>query len=248
MDGGYAESTTYFLPVTSAGMQASVDAAALTLEYQTFRIQSAATTLSRNVSITSGFGATKNYNLKLNLDPVIYQITDGVPSHGLSAATGGNYTIQNTGNLNYVTAITTTTVTGSYTIVGPTETVTGTFAIPASGTNYMIVPDTINTSNFPAQLTFSHTNNQFHTFLDFLSGASVHLTPTTNDNYFINTTVDGENVTWGFWRMHFSGNFGTTSPGALAAIPEPGIYAGMSIGALFLVTVFARRRGRDSGH
>ena len=239
LDGGYAESNTYFVPVASAGMQVSVDPTALNLQFQTFRFQSNAVTLSRNVAVTAGFGITKNYNIQLALDPITYQISDNVSSHGLLPTTGGNYDIQDTGNLNYVTAFSTSAITGSYTILGPTETATGSFSMIPSGTNYMIVPNVVNTNNYPTELVFSHSNNQFYTFFDFLSGASEHLTPITNDNYFFNRIVDGENISWGFWRMQFSGTFGTTTPGALAPIPEPSTWAVISVGALL---VFARRR------
>lgn len=244
-DGGYASNNGYFIPLSSVGMQAAVDPTGLTVQFQEFRFPTLATTLTRQVAISVGFGVTKDYTITLNLRSVVYSITDGVASHALTAGSGGNYTIQNTGNLGYVSAVPTIAVAGTYSVTGPTETVTGNVYMPISGSNYMIVPNTLNTNGYPAQLTFSHSNNHFYTFYDYQGGANEHLTADSNDNYFINAVVDGETIQWGFWRMEFSANFGTVTPGALGPVPEP--ETSTLLAAFAALGLFAYRRAKDRG-
>ena len=172
-----------------------------------------------------------------------FNFTDGV-THTLTASSGTTYGISDSYAGGWAPTSGTFNFTGSYVVTGPTQVSTGTFSVPASRNNYEMLPLVLNTSNYPTQLGISRSNpSNFLGYLDMLSGSSEHLTPTTNDNYFVNTIVDGSQITWGFWRVGFDAQYGALTPGSLAtsAIPEPSTYA-----AIFGLTVlgFAAYRGR----
>jgi hypothetical protein len=95
----------------------------------------------------------------------------------------------------------------------------------------MIIPNTLNTLGYPSQLTFSHSSSQYYTSLDSYQAPKL----------FINTVVDGEVIQWGFSQMQFSANFGSTSPGQLAAIPEPSTYAAILAGISLVITLAWKR-------
>ena len=223
---------THFIPVAGAGEQISVDPNALTIAFQTFRFQTPSLTISKSESITVGFGITKNYAINLNLYAATYDFTDDRATHSMTPATGGSYSILDTGNLGYVTPVSDINVAGSYSIVGPTETATGTFNVPADEHSYMIVPNTLNTNGYPSQLTLSHSNNVLHGFFSFAPGGA------SNAN-FIDTIVDGERITWGFTEFHFQGLFGVVTPGALPSVPEP---SSLTLLAVAAVGLAARRK------
>jgi hypothetical protein len=247
LDGGYATSNTYSISIGSAGVEFSVDPSAQTLRFDQFRISTAPTSLTRTQTITTGFGSTATFTTTLTFDAMVFSITNGVASHPLSAGLNGSYAIQNTAQEGYSTVVGSFYFSGSYVVSGPTQTVSGTFNIPAASANssfYMTVPDTIQTSNFPEQLSLSRSDNgnKFYTFLDMRSGSgSSYLTTTTNDNHFVNTVVDGQQIQWGFWRAQFEGTYGSAQPGSLAAVPEPEIYA-TAAGLACLAYAASRKR------
>lgn len=216
------------------------------MQFQAFRFDTPATTLTRSFSVTDGFGSSQNFSTTLNLDAMSFTITDAIASHSLSPASGGNYSIQNTNVVNggYLTAVSTGRVTGSYSITGPTETVTGSFNMPlAMDVNYMLVPNLLNTTNYPSQLGLSSTSNlPFLAYFIYQNDQNEHLTSTTNDNYFVNRVVDGQTVSWSFWRMELSGFYSTVTPGAL--IPEPTSCALIAGVAAFGACVLRRQRAK----
>jgi hypothetical protein len=247
LDGGYANSNSYDISIGSAGVEFSVDPVAQTLRFDQFRVITAPTSLTRTQSITIGFGSTATFTTTITFDSIIFSFTDGVPSHALTAGLNGNYAIENTAQVGYSPVVGSLYFSGSYVVSGPTSTSSGTFNIPAASANssfYMTVPDTIQTSNFPSELSLSRSNNgnKFYTFLDMRSGSgSSYLTTTTNDNYFVNTVVDGQQIQWGFWRAQFEGSYGTAQQGSLAAVPEPEAYA-TAVGLLCLAYAASRKR------
>jgi hypothetical protein len=247
LDGGYATSNSYDISIGSAGVEFSVDPVAQTLRFDQFRVITAPTSLTRTQSITIGFGSTATFTTTITFDSIIFSFNDGVPSHALTAGLNGNYAIENTAQVGYSPVVGSLYFSGSYVVSGPTSTSSGTFNIPAASANssfYMTVPDTIQTSNFPSELSLSRSNNgnKFYTFLDMRSGSgSSYLTTTTNDNYFVNTVVDGQQIQWGFWRAQFEGSYGTAQQGSLAAVPEPEAYA-TAVGLLCLAYAASRKR------
>ena len=220
----------------TVGVQVAVDPNALRLSFQKFQLETPSFSLTKTVSISAGFGgATKNDSVALNFNALTFVMSDGIASHSLSAGTGGNYSISGTTDLLH--PIESLVLTGSYTIVGPTTTVTNAFSVQAAGTTYLRAPTTLNTTNYPSSLTLSRTD--IYTFTNeyyFTSGQ-------TNVN-FVNASVDGEQITWAFGSFAFGGTLATLSPGSLAAsaVPEPATYA-----AIFGVTAlgFAAYRRRN---
>ena len=117
----------------TVGVQVAVDPNALRLSFQKFQLETPSFSLTKTVSISAGFGgATKNYSVALNFNALTFVMSDGIASHSLSAGTGGNYSISGTTDLLHPTE--SLVLTGSYTIVGPTTTVTNAFSVQAAGT------------------------------------------------------------------------------------------------------------------
>ncbi len=185
--GGSYESYQY--TVASAGQQITVDPTALTLSFDGFQILTAPLTISKQIQITAGFGQVKTYNLSLNFYAKVFSFNDGGAAHSLSPTTGGNYEILNTGNLGYVTPVGGASLTGTYSVTGPTQSATGSFNVPINGYSYMMVPNTLNTSSYPDRLTLSHSNGYFYTSFNFPQGGSSGVD-------FIDATVDGATMDW----------------------------------------------------
>ena len=231
------DGTSISFPVISAGEQVSVDATGLTVSFQKFEFKTQSFTASKTVNVTVGFGVTQNFNISMTFNALTFVQSDPIASHALSGASGGSYDVLNAGSTGVInSSVQTFSFTGGYTVMGPTQTSSGTFNVTAD-TTYVIVPKTINTNNYPNSLTLSNSFNSFNSVVGFQ--------PNDFQN-FVSTTVDGQLITWGFSRVDLVGQFGTVTPGALAtsAIPEPSTYA-----AIFSLTALgfaAYRRKKNS--
>jgi hypothetical protein len=233
-----ARNELYTFSIASAGQQVTVNPTSQTLVFDKFQINTAPLTISKSLSVTVGFGQVKNYTLTLAFDAKVFEFNDGGVSHALSPSLNGKYDILGTGNGNYVTPVGGGNLTGSYTVNGPTQTAVGTFSVPINVYSYMMVPTILDASSYPSKLTLTRNDTQFHAFFDFASGGQ------SNVN-FIDRTVDGQSIVWGFSETYISGSFGEVTSGALAAIPEPSTYATI-IGSILLVFGIWKRRKKTS--
>lgn len=229
------------------GFEVTVDPNALTARFDEFRLTTSGITFNRTEALTVGFGQTKTFNLTLNFDPLLLRWGENNSvSHSLSAGSNGDYKVAGlepglsafyaSGNL-----------TGSYTIAGPTQTVTGTFSRAVQldpGNSGGFVGDRIGTSGYPGSLTVgSSTDSPTYYVANFVVAGGPN---------FISETVDGVSISTGVYRVYASGITDASSQrlsfsqGELAAIPEPSTYAVIA-GALALIGVAVQRaRGRSN--
>lgn len=245
-----ADNTFINFPVITAGQEIAVDATALTVLFQKFQIQTSSFTASKSLSITVGFGQSKDYTINLTFAASTFAVADATGTHSLAPASGGAYNVMGLGTSTGLvySAVGSINLTGTYSVVGPTQTVSGSFNVPLNinADNTLVVPNSVNTNGYPSSLVFSNSSNSFHEYAGFGVGGSY----VTN---FVDATVDGQRVTWGFSTFDFQGQFGTVFPGYLSgspvsssgsSIPEPSTYA-----AIFGVTVLGfavyRRRNKS---
>lgn len=196
---------------TQVGFQITVDPTAQTLSFDEVRVQTAAFTISRTSTITVGFGQTKTFTETLNVNPMVWSASD---SHieTLVPGVNGAYTIQGVDTsfsylssdpASYVTG--SATATGTYTITGPTQTVTGSFSQTLNATGEMILgsatefhgPVTLGTSNYPATLELGG------------SASSYFIFSFVNTDLPISDVVDGTSIQTGLGGSGFGENNNT---------------------------------------
>lgn len=232
----------------SGGYQISVNPSALTLNFDLLSVSTQAAQIVQTQSFTVGFGAAKTVVTTINIDSLNLSFSNLNGSHSLSPASGGVYNISDTFNLqnggNWLVGLhlsggITGSLTGSYTIQGPTQSASGTFTQPILFENNWLQNNSILASTLPSGLDTNGYPDQV-SFTNALSFA-LHLKPQTSN--FVSGTVDGVAVQTGIQY------FALSVPAAgvtLAAVPEPSTYAAIA-GVIALVVGVWKRRGARKG-
>lgn len=203
----------------------AVDDSALTLTYEALSMQVPGFTTSNTVTFTAGLGQTADVTTTITYDPFTILYT-GAQVLALTATTGGNYSIQFPSAMAFAALA----FSGSYTVTGPTQSVSGNFA-PASvaqaGAGNGFRWANFNSTGYPASSS-----------LTTPTSAPVALMPHwAVPGNIIDVTVDGAHVTADLGQATLnSGGYGTI---LLTQVPEPGC---MALGFIAALGLLARRR------
>lgn len=243
--------------VTSVGFQITVNPTALTLTFDSLQLATAPFTISRTSTITVGFGQTKTFTETYAVNPIRWTLSD---SHveTLTPAQDGNYNIVASfysPPLVYDIADAyisgSALATGTYSIQGPTETVSGSFSQTLTAAAHLpfsavYLPTILDTSNYPHSLDLGAVGDHF--WFSFVSGTLP-----------ISTTVDGVSIQTGLGSAGSAFNqflqaivytSNSTTPislyqGSLAPltlVPEPASAALVAGSSGLAVAWFFRRR------
>lgn len=209
----------------SAEIDAIFDPSASTLTYVSQSFAAQGMTYQQTKSLTAGSGATEDITLSLHIDAGTATQTDLGP-FTMAPTAGGVYRLYQdlypgTWSIN---------VTGSYTLTGPTQSISGTFAEQQFAYLWLGVPP--NWEFDPTGLPGSG---------KLVGDQVLSWNPKYPDPNVIDATVDGVPITVSLPEDEWS--FGSSSV-ILTAVPEP-IQLGLVIGAgLFIY----RRKPDRSGH
>lgn len=254
-----AGSTTTFTnatSVTAAGAtkayQVSVNPNTLRLGFDTTAITTVApSSLVQNQSITPGFGQpSKAFTATISINAINLTVANvsGVNAYSLAAGSSGIYKIEGAENWNGgefgfrgylgLTGTITGTVSGTWTIQGPTESASGSFDQSLSFLNYYnYLPALIDTSSYPSYLTFApiesggfFTRSESYNFYFVLASQD-----------FATATVDGVTISTGISQVQMS-LAGTGFN--LTAVPEPSTYAAIFGVCALGLAVYRRRQCR----
>ena len=252
-------STTTFsstTTVTAAGAtkayQISVNPSTLRLGFDTTAITTTApSSLVQTQSITPGFGQpSQNYTATISINAINLSVANisGVNAYSLAAGSSGIYKIEGAENWNGgefgfrgylgLTGTITGTVSGTWTIQGPTESASGSFDQSLSFLNYYnYLPALIDTSSYPSYLTFApiesggfFTRSESYNFYFGLASQD-----------FATATVDGVTISTGISQVQMS-LAGTGFN--LTAVPEPSTYAAIFGVCVLGLAVYRRRQCR----
>ena len=202
--GSYATQYLGF-NVTKLEYDLVVDPAALTAVFTSARFEYAAATIQQTTEFTVGFGPAITVLTTINFesgsftffDPSIRALTPGVGGiFNIGAGEAGSQSVS--GHFS-----------GTFSIQGPTETVSGSFSV-SDFTSQLVLPNKLDTSLYPSELRLID---------DSASGVmGAHF---VNENFIIGT-VDGITINTGISAFDLLGRYNLTlSAGSLASIPEP---------------------------
>lgn len=204
---------------------ASFDWQAPSVTFESLQVHFGGTTTQMQHDFTIGPGQTETITLTVNYDPVDISVGQVGPVP-LYAGTGGEYTIDDLIRYGSVGAFGDFTLTGSYELKGPTQTLSDTFSIQASNSSAIkyFSWDSINTTMYPTELLLAKPGNTNN--VTWMCGYST---------YEIQGIVDGHSVSMSIGHIRFNprGSY------SLTPIPEP---ATMSLLALGSFPLLRRRR------
>lgn len=191
-----------------------------TVAFSEINLNTVAMSFQDILPITSGFGQVQNYTISLNFQPVSFWLSDGPETHGLTPLLNGDYALQNASTL----AASNLALLGTYSVAGPTETLTGSFIKLPSGLGALQLPETFHTMGYPEVLSFSDSE---------ISGA-FPFQGVFQDIFSL--VVDGRTVEMDLTDVSYRALFSSFTP-----IPEPSTYALLAGLAVFGGVVWRKR-------
>lgn len=207
-------------PLAIVQVSVLVDDVNLNLTFDSIRVDVPQTTVSKTTAITVGLGQTVPVTTTVTFNPftIIY---DGTQAQALTAGAGGLFSIASATSLDWLPF----SLSGSYTVTGPTEGFSGTFQTPVispSGGLGLTGWGTFNSNGYPdtAALQSSRFGPSSPRWVNF--------------GDIVDNTVNGAHVTAGVSQLSLSGLGGLNGTIALTkAVPEPSaiclLIAGVSI-------------------
>lgn len=178
-------------------------------------------------------GNLKNISTTINFNPITFVLKDtdmagNSPTYrSLFVGTGGAYGLQTIFTQGLYSGSGIPTISGSYSVSGPTQTRTGTFSVGIS-TIGISLPDFINLSNPSSEMVFSDGLR----INEPLSGFKI--TPLGSDNMaIIYSVVDDVNLAVGLTINQFS----SSSQFSLQAVPEPSSLSLLFAGGAVLIVL-----------
>ncbi|WP_221029921.1 hypothetical protein [Actomonas aquatica] len=239
-DGSWIDASIYSQPSLEPfdfGAQITVDPSSLTISFDEVVFSLPAFSATNAFSFTNGFGQTDDYTITAEVDVSSFRVTMPERSFDLVAGTGGIYVAQNSYAYSPSTssAVVEGSFSGSYSVVGPNGTTSGSFDSQMDDLIYYAFPARLDTSDWPNQLTFESAYN-------FMFGVSQDL---------VTVEVDGRSISAGVqsWTFNAQMSIGPAFiPGQLenlTAVPEPSAFATIfALVALGWVLFLRRREGR----
>lgn len=208
--GSYGDFYVYGEPVT-ANLEASIDPAGPQITFDKYEIVMKPFTTTLTDSFPVGLGNNVTVKTTINFDQIVSDVDNWGPMT-LTPESGGVYSI----TWPSLPTAMTTTVTGSYTVEGPTETKSGTFSKELRP--HTATPParwSLNATDYPSSVTLMNDNTlQWNA---------------TYEPYLITETVDALDVSVSMGGRYAL--FGDT----VLSVPEPASLAMLGLGGLALI-------------
>ena len=238
LSGSYVNNSGIVVQNASATLKVAFDSDLnrLWIDRLIFNLALAPKTLEAQIADVNG--NLKQVSTTINFNPISFTLKDTdmagkSPAYrSLFVGTGGAYGLQTIYTQGLYSGAEVPTISGSYSVNGPTQTRNGTFSVGIN-TIGLSLPDFINLSNPASEIIFGdglHIN-------EHLSGFKI--TPWGSDNMaIIYSVVDDVNLAVGLTINQFT----SSSQFALQPIPEPSALSLLAVGLGGLVAALRRRR------